>query len=68
MKAKNLPAVRYRKNLRTQREQVTLRDSIYENIMNIKFNNFINVTVSELNQQEDGNIFGLWDNEINSLI
>ena len=68
MKAKNLPAVRYRKNLRTQREQVALRDSIYENMMNIKENNFINVTVCELNQQEDGNIFGLWDNEINSLI
>ena len=68
MKAKNLPAVRYRKNCRLAREQVALRDSIYNNMMNIKDNNFINVTIDELNKEDDGNIFGNWDSEIKSLI
>ena len=68
MKAKNLPAVRYRKNCRTAREQVALRDSIYANMINIKDNNYINVTVGEIEKEEDGNIFGYWDKEIRSLI
>ena len=68
MKSKNLPAVRYRRKLRMVREQVALRDSIYENMMNIKENNFINVTVVEINKEEDGNIFGSWDREIETLV
>lgn len=68
MKSKSLPAVRYMKNCRTAREQVVFRDSIYENMINIKEKNFINVTVYKLNQQDDGNIFGICDREINSLV
>ena len=67
IRAKNLPAVWYRNNCRMAREQLALRNSIYENMMNIKDCNFINVTIYELNKQEDGNIFGIWDKEINNL-
>ena len=67
MKSKNLPAVRYRKNCRLAREQVALCDLVYENIMNVKEDNFIYVTIREIQKQEDGNIFGSWDEEINSL-
>ena len=68
MEENNLPAVRYRKNCRTAREQVALRDSIYNNMINIKDNNFINMTVGEIDKEEDGNIFGYWDTEIKSLM
>ena len=68
MKSKNLPAVRYRKNCQMKREQVVLRDSIYENVINTNDNNLFNVKIGDINNKEDGNIFGTWDKEIRSLI
>ena len=68
MKSKNLPAVRYRKKCRMQREQIALRDTIYKNMINTNDKNLFNRTIVELKQIEDGNIFGTWDKEIRSLI
>ena len=60
MKSKNLPAVRYRHKFRIQREQIVLRDFIYEILLNTNDNNLVNVIIAELNHIEDGNIFGTW--------
>ena len=68
VKSKKLPAVRYRKNCRLKREQVALRDCIYENMINTNDNNLFNVTIEQINNPEDGNIFGSWDKEIRSLM
>ena len=50
------------------REKVALCESIYNNVTNIKNDNYINVTVGEIEKEEDGNIFGYWDKEIKTLI
>ena len=65
---KVIPAVRRRKNYRMLREKVALCESIYNNVTNIKNDNYINVTVGEIEKEEDGNIFGYWDKEIKTLI
>ena len=57
MKSKTLPAAQYRKKCGIKREQVSLRDSIYESMMNTHDNNIFNVIIGEINQKEDGNIF-----------
>ena len=68
MKSKNLPAVRYRKNCRLRREQAALRDCIYKNMIDTNDNNLFRVTVEQINNPDDGNIFGSWDKEIRNLM
>ena len=68
MKSKNLPVVRYKNNCQMKRKQVTLKDSIYANMINTNDNNLFNVIIGDINNEEDGIIFGTWDKEIRSLI
>ena len=68
MKAMNLPAIRHRKNKRMLREQVAIRDSIYNNVINASSDNVMCNIVNELQDKRDGNLFGTWDIEINSYM
>ena len=56
IQAMNLPAVRNRKNGRLAREQIAIRDMIYNNIINVDNINMCDVIIKELKESED-NIF-----------
>ena len=68
MKTMDLPVVRYRRNCRFKREQTTISDSIYNNMMNTNENIFCNMIIDELAHKSDGNIFGTWDSAIKELV
>lgn len=66
MNSMNIPAIQHR--IFFAREQVAIRDSIYNNIMNNNFNNSCHTIIEELQEKADGNLFGVWDAEINNYI
>ena len=68
MKAMNLPAIWHRKKQRMLREQIAIRDSIYNNVINASSDNVMCNIVNELQDKTDGNLFGTWDIELNSYM
>ena len=63
-KAMNLSGIRHRKNKRIAKEQVDIRDSIYDNVINTSLDNICYTIVEEILDKTYCNLFGTWNIEI----